>query len=236
MFCSKCGQQIAEDAIFCSACGEKVKSIDSTHHQEQIQVQNQVDVDNITSRSGEIQLLDTAFNYFVDKKLVFDEYNEVCNSLIYYARGTKNSIIVWGLIILMGAFVPLLIGTLEGLIASLILFLLPGTTMILGGILMKVNNRIKYNYYLQMYNELYEDLYEFYLKYSDCPISSEYCHPDVLNILIDILKMGKANTIKEAVNVFLVKSNSKKYLAYSRALENATKTSLSFAEPATFNK
>ncbi len=46
-----------------------------------------------------------------------------------------------------------------------------------------------------------EAIQEWYDEYPQCPIGVEYCHPDTLAILYDYLRKGRAETIKEALNL-----------------------------------
>lgn len=47
-----------------------------------------------------------------------------------------------------------------------------------------------------------EAILDWYDEYPQCPIGVEYCHPDTLAILYDYLRKGRAETIKEALNLF----------------------------------
>ncbi len=196
MFCSVCGQKVPDHSTFCSLCGASVAPTTYPNAQAQLQAQYQVQKNAI--RQSEIQELNSVIQYFARFRGLFDEFTSVSSQVEHYGRGAKAALIVWGAIIL--TFGLLIFGG-SGELAAGMVFLLPGSAMIVGGILMKVNNRKKYAYYTQRQQELAGQMMDAYDQYPNCPVGPEYCFPAILDLLMDILQSGRADTIKEAINL-----------------------------------
>ncbi len=209
MFCSKCGQQIPDNSVFCRSCGAQIAQGQTFDAAQQLQ--NQYMMQKNAIRQSEIQALDQTIHYFYAKKPAFDELKYAAWKVRYYGRGAKSGLIVWGAIISVIALL-MLIG--EGPVAAALLaFLLPGQLMILGGILMKVNNRVKYKRYLQRYDALFEELYHYYIQYPNCPVGYEFFDDEILTAIMDTLQSGRADTVKEALDLL---SKSKKFKSICR--------------------
>ena len=116
----------------------------------------QVQTQKYAFRQREIDSLNKAIHYFLQKKEEFDEYDTVYDLVNYYARGAKSGLIVWGAIVAVIGFFVLVTNlaysdvnryqtvTTEDITSILLVSVIPGIMMIAGGILMKVNNRKNY--------------------------------------------------------------------------------------------
>ncbi len=239
MFCSNCGRQIPDNSLFCNECGNSVSS--NVTSNPIAQMENQFQMQKNAIRQSEIQALEQALTYFSQKIGVFNEYDAVSNYVDYYRRGAKSGLIVWGAILSTLGFL-LAISDVSIAIYAILIFLLPGTVMILGGILMKINNRKKLNLYTQRYYQLSIELSEFYAQYPNCPVGREYINPNILAVVMRVLKSGRADTIKEAINLILQENVNRKYLEHVQAINanmraiNANTKAIAFFSAANFFK
>lgn len=163
-------------------------------------------------RNSEMNALSAAWNYFAQLRGRYQEYDRVCKQVMYYARGAKNALLIWGSIALgIGLFFALGFATdpdargsvLELALPFLCIFGIPGLLMIGGGILMKVNNRRKLAKYQKQYVELVRELCGYYAAYPGCPVGMEYSNPDTIAYIMKLLQSGRAYTIRDGINLMV---------------------------------
>lgn len=218
MFCSKCGQQIPDNNQFCNYCGNPT-SQNQPGIVNDYQVMNSVhqyQVQKAAMRQGELRTLDSLIMHFSQKADQYDQYDAACSAVNHYGRGAKKGLIVWGAIFTVfglifqlarNSYVPVL-GNV-----GLCIFLFPGLLMIFGGIMMQVANKKNYNQALSTWEALSTELSYHYHAYPNCPIGPEYSNPHILMVLRNTFQSGRADTIKECLNLMIADSNQ-------RAMEN----------------
>lgn len=228
MFCFKCGAQLPDGAGFCSSCGASLNGgapspqAPVMDYQAQMQMQaQQFQVQKNSVRQSEIASLTHCYEYFNQKRDTFRKYDMVNDRLSYYLRGAKSALIVWGAIIaslgLIG-FAGLKDDASFG-IGMIVMFFIPGAAMIAGGVLMKVNNKKKCRHYESEYIRLSKELNDHYNAYPMCPVGAEYANPEILEIILNVLNSGRADTIKEAINVLIAEVNQAEMNAYLQCIE-----------------
>lgn len=236
MFCPFCGAQVMDGASFCNACGGNITGAPAPAHNT-APAYNPVDYQTQKNavRESEMTALAKTIDHFNLKKNEFDQYDAVCELVNYYSRGAKSSLIVWGAIcFFLGIFCAFAMG--DAAVAPLLIFSLPGCLMIAGGILMKINSKKKYAFYQAEYARLSQELYEHYMAYPNCPVGAEYANPDILAVLMSYLQSGRADTIKESINVAVseaTRAEMNDYLATiqanTEAINSQTKVAAFFA-------
>lgn len=217
MFCPHCGQQIADGSAFCSVCGKSTTNVAAPAPTPVIDYQAQKQA----VRQSEISAMSKALAHFNEKRDEFTEYDLVCELVNHYAKGAKGSLLVWGIIIATAGLLCCLAGP-EALIGSLIGFVVPGAAMIFGGIMMKVKNRKNYAYFQQEYARLSEELYNHYVSYPNCPVGPEYANPEILETILGVLQSGRADTIKEAINLLIDDAERSEMSEYLEMIEQNT--------------
>lgn len=218
MFCSKCGSQVADGAAFCASCGASLTVAPAPAQPAQPAIDFQAQKNAI--RQSEMAALSNALDYFNQKRSEFEEYDLVCDLVADFARGAKSGLLVWGCIITTFGLLTLLSG--EAILPLLLVLVLPGAAMIAGGILMKVNNRKKYEYFQNEYSRLSQELYTHYINYPNCPVGPEYSNPEILEIIMGILQSGRADTIKESINLAIREANETEVSEYLEMIEQNT--------------
>ena len=201
MFCPNCGQQVADGAVFCTNCGTNLNGQMPVQQAQPDYVQQ-----NYSVRENELGLLSEIWRYFSQLTAKYREYDATCKQVNYYAQGASVALLVWGCIL---ASICLLFAiifstdyyTQDAVPVFLLLFLFPGSLMILGGILMQVNNRKKLSRYRAQYAQILQEIYSFYAAYSGCPVGLEYTNPDALAYLLKQMQSGRAYTIRDAINL-----------------------------------
>lgn len=228
MYCPYCQTVLVDDAVFCSQCGKRVKAnpvqpaaVPVNPQMQQYQAQKDA------IRDSELTLLNRLMQHFSQKQSAYDLYDTVCERVNHFAKGCSNALLIWGsilvsfslLLILM--FIPeiqegvLPIEELPEVLAVMgILIFGPGIMMIIGGILMKVNNKRQLTKYRQQYAGLSYELRQHFLSYPNCPISPEYTNPRVLVKLQNLITSGRTDTVKESLNSLVASSNQRALAQY----------------------
>ena len=262
MFCLKCGTQLPDEAIVCSSCGCNLNSASANstpqpvvdYNAQMIQAQmiqaQQYQMQRKGILRSEIATLSKAYTHFNLKRAEYQEYDKVSNNFNHYLRGARKGLLVWGIIILVVGtmFGTPIFNTAESItdtsvVAFTVLCLIPGGMMTAGGVLMQVINKVRRKQYESKYISLSQELNDHYNAYSEPPIGIEYSNPEIIEVIMNILKSGRADTIKEAINLMISEANQvemAKYLqniqAYAQSAASSAKTSAVFAAASFFIK
>lgn len=235
MFCNKCGTQLPDGSVFCSSCGCDMSanstngvSAPTMNYGAQFMQAQQYQMQKNAVRNGEMETLKRAYEHFNIKRAEFQSYDDVSKKLNHYSRGARTGLLVWGIIITVIALTiiaPLLGGDNSGTaMVFFLMFLIPGSLMIFGGIMMKVNNKKKFAYYEGEYIRLSNILNEHYKAYPQCPVGAEYSNPEIIEVIMGILESGRADTIKEAINVLVNEVNQAEMRLYLQNIESYAKS------------
>lgn len=251
MFCNKCGTQLPDGTPFCSTCGANLNApanptpaqAPMMDYQAQMQMQaQQYQMQKNTIRQSEIALLQNVYDHFNQKRATFQDYDKVGERLSYYQRGARSALIVWGAIITVISFsIAATMGTGSGAFAVFMVFSLIGAGMIAGGVMMKVNNRKKLRMFESEYIRLSQELNDHYNAYPMCPVGAQYSNPEIIEVIMDVMQSGRANTIADAINILVNDINQSEMQAYLQNIESysrqtaaASKTAAVFAAASFF--
>lgn len=216
MFCLHCGQQLLDDAAFCSACGQKVPSVlDAPVSVSDFQTQKN------SIREGEITALKEAIYYFSQKASVFQSYDTICRQIIKYVRGPSIGFVIGGFLAITFAFIFLHTETF----ATPFFFFsgfMSGIALIITWALLIVHGRNMINRLQQPFQTVSEALFQYYLEYPHCPVGPEYIHPKTLAAFLKCLQSGRADTIKESINLTINEANKKRMSAYRNMISQNT--------------
>lgn len=221
MYCPNCGSAVPEDGRFCPNCGQTVNTFGNTA----VPCDPYTQTKDLTRRN-EMAILDRLLNYFGPKQPQYDAFDDACKRVNHYARGAKSALLVWGCIVVGLALLMLVESLINYRYISDgpyfvfgILFLVVGIPMIVGGVLMKVFNRRSSSRAKGDYFTLSVELYTHFYECEDCPIGAEYTNPKILASLAYILQSGRADTIKEAINLLVAPHQAKIARFYLRSRE-----------------
>lgn len=233
MFCPHCGKQTVDGVAFCSSCGGALAPVAVQPQQSAAEFQTQKNA----IRQSEMKELNDAMVYFAPKAEQFQAYDRICDLLAHYSRGARSALLVWGCIIATCGLLfsgSLLISEPSAAFALMCILGLPGILMIVGGILMKVKNKKNLNYCQEEYARLSQELSDYYVSYPDCPVGPEYANPEILGILMDYLKSGRADTIKESINLAISDAKQNEMDEYMSAIAQQTAAINAQTKVATF--
>lgn len=191
--CPSCNGEVqvdmSRDFGFCSYCGTKI-----IFEREAPLNATQAFADNRTAALDEISRIMDHFDPVADDFRRVDVINDEINSLTHksYAGviGAGIVILVIGLLIMLCGGIPIGIAML---IVAIVLFVVPGVQ--------KNNDSKTIEDLKEEKRDLSKLLMDRYNEYPNCPIGIEYCREDVLYDLYEYLRKGRAETIKEAINL-----------------------------------
>ena len=160
--------------------------------------------------------------YFGQKGDLYDEYDRVNDQLDAMAKYRRPGLRAWGIIFLCIGIFALFIAATVILAASsgkeivradidniVVLLILP--VIFLGvGILMlclysgsKKKTRKNIEQLTDRVGELTEQLSEYYQQYGYCMVGLEYTNPKILQHMAELIRQGRADTPKEAINIMI---------------------------------
>ncbi|MBO7453052.1 MAG: zinc ribbon domain-containing protein [Clostridiales bacterium] len=229
-FCSNCGFSINDGLKFCSNCGAPVGGISPVppvlvpvqnqyQSPQQIQMMQQQSVFEQTAkaRMDSLNEMNNMLSYFGQMAQQYDEYDH-CNKMIpILQRGVGKARLVWGIIFCcIGAYIGLMTlmafassssrGSVAVALAMIFFaacFIIPGVLMIVSRSVAANKKRKELENMLNREAELATILTQHYNNYGFCLIGAEYTNPKILSRICDIIRSGRADTPKEAINILL---------------------------------
>ena len=236
MFCKYCGSNLTDDAMFCSSCGVNLKaspvaSPPIVPHSDPALLQY-YSMQKEAQRNSELQVLDRLINHFSQKIAQFNRYDELCEQLIQFEKGSPVAMVGWGCVLaIFGAVSVIMFYIMAANSNNSEYMAMAGlaSALLVGGILMIVFGiRKRKIYYRDLdfcrseLNRISEELYSHYLAYPNCPLGAEYVNPYVLQTLRSTLMSGRADTIKESLNLMIGDTRRDALEKYLRQIERNT--------------
>jgi len=230
-YCDICGSLIDVGSRFCSKCGNSVEGNSQIQNYDSVSaISQQGDI-----RKASIIEINKMISYFGQKQAQFDEYDECIEKIAYYS-GPRPQIQVSvspGTALKVPGIIMTILGSLFLFFSLEFLFsraaslgvglLVSGLILLpLGIFLLSIGNK-KNHLFIQEYNEkkasflkqyedrrdaLAEELNNHYMNYGYCPVAASYTNPQILTLIREPIDLGRADTIKEAINVMIQDSHN----------------------------
>lgn len=197
MFCSKCGNKVEENAKFCSKCGSSLDFNDEpTQHA------------NVTSRTESVNELVSELEVALPIYQTLTEMSENIANLktdkwhilkVLIHSYMKVTICTFGYYLIVGIFRDFLRKN------GIIVFLLFGILLVLAGLELFKNHKKLKNKQKSEIEDAENKLREYFTAH-ECP--ALYCVPEkyqyyiAVSYIYECLKNGRANSLKEAINLY----------------------------------
>ena len=203
-FCTKCGNKLVPDSIFCQKCGNKVKKDINAKENNEEEKQPQIEVEtknSMGSKNDIIIELEKERKYFLSKEMLYNQRNGYIN---YLNTVKKPSVVAW---FFGGGVLAVILYILLVLVISIDI----GAGLLVLWIIISIwgyvhfNNKFK-NTVQNTKNVLMNseaELHNFYNAYLNSIIAFDYSEPAIIQRLITLLQNGRADTLKESINVML---------------------------------
>lgn len=251
-YCVKCGSLMRDDDKFCVSCGTPLATaapVSPVINQTMAPVYAPVSSLNQQERvrTDTLSELNRMINYFSLKQQQYDEYDKCSENIDIFSNPRARINVKTGLdgkpfiiagAICAGVFMSftyialMLAGYTKNYGVPLLLFFITSLgigSLVFGIIRNTKNNRIRNNYRLNMlsqnetrFAELANELSIYYQNYGYCPTGPSYTNPKILQKLRELVYLGRADTVKEAINIMhLDAHNSEMELQAANAARSA---------------
>lgn len=197
MFCNNCGKQNPDGAKFCNSCGANLFTASQNTVDE---IQNE----RHKLRNAEIAEIERMIRYFSKQTTLYDKYDRLSAQIDNFSKGKHYALLVWGIIVSFLGMITTsaLSGEQAGALAGVIPFLI-GQGMIIGHIVYAVSFDKRKNEFEARINQVTSELLDYYNDYGMCAVGAEYTNPSNLAAIANTIKIGRADTIKEAINILI---------------------------------
>ena len=217
MFCKYCNNIIEDGSNFCPICGSNLVSVNQTSMNT-----SDVTISSYISnlRQSELQKICDVIAHFTPMRTVYNEYDKTARNICDCHNRSKAPLI-WGLILSVFSFIGIMNTIMEDSISdpnSLIyiaIFLVPGTALLTLFFVGGYTKRKELETSIALYCELSSILMKHYKTYEDCPVGPQYTNPDNLLAIKNTIISGRADSIKEALNILIDYSYRKRVQDYS---------------------
>lgn len=222
MFCTKCGSNIPEgDAVFCPVCGNTLTApppVERYTYTPPVTRSYDPVGSRLDSRQGEIEEVNRMISYFSKVSDKYAEYERVCVALDPRNKRKRVGLLVWGIIIaVIGlTFAEAFNHSSQGMSTFGVITILGGVAMIIGYIASSSARNTNYDDAYKRFNQLTNELLRYYQGYGPCLVSAEYTNPNNLVAIRDTISSGRADNIKEALNVLIDDAHRNNMEAFAR--------------------
>lgn len=220
MYCPSCGSEIKPGERFCMGCGKRVDE------SREMSLKSE-GVDNTLIQQGKTRIdaineINRMIDYFSQKQNQYDEYDRCSQTIAVKKNGPSSALLVWGIVlIILGillitgwiptiirqnpSFIYLIQNRQKDIFVSIILLLVLFAGIVMVVIYKMIDKRMHKEMYIAVsrMNTLALELTDHYNDYGFCFVGPEYTNPEILKLIANVLKAGRADTIKEAINVLL---------------------------------
>ena len=182
------------------------------------------ETNGMDTRQIELQKMDDLIRHFSVKQKQYDEYDYESEQIYRLSRTSSKAALVWGIIVTVGC----LLITLLTQSTAYLLFLLLGGGLIALYIFLQARKKNKLEAATKRYYELTDELIDHFRKYPNCPVGPEYTNPSNLAVIKRTIISGRADRIKEALNILVEDAHREK-------MENIASQTAEYARQAAAN-
>ena len=191
-YCPNCGVEVSEQHSVCWRCGTSLSRKPAAPS------------GRVGARQQEMAELDRIRAYFEPKRMEYSELHQNEARINYLTGKRYNSLrITGGIMVLIAVFFLTHLRDETEFLGFGLFFGIPGAGILALYFHMlkaKQNEILALNERQQL---LQTELSQYCDAYGPCPLGVEYTDPAVLDILYDLLRSGRADSLKEAVNLWL---------------------------------
>lgn len=224
MFCSFCGTQIPNNSTTCPNCGSTIIQ-NAAPDTPAVNPVNNYEMQKNAVRTSEINSLANTIAHFEQIADKFAAYDKASAAMKHYGRGPKNTRFVFAGILLgiLVFFIAMMFSTdtvfLPTLFFAVVFFGTPAAGLIAWGVLIKKRAKAKHKQWEDEYIRLSNEIYAHYNAYPNCPVGMEYINPSILHNIMQILRSGRADTIKESLNVAVADAGAAQVQQYLKDMK-----------------
>lgn len=200
MYCLHCGEKILDGANYCINCAQKVTAPNPLMMNSGINQRAQ-------QRQEELNECYRMLNYFSHKANEYDILDRVQWRLNHQNYNSPTALLVVGIIACLIGLGFLCYSASKGRNYGQDYFILAMINLISGVVLLSIyvivsierKNNLERD--RKDSEKLINELGQYYMNYGYCLVSIEYTNPSALYSIKTVIESGRADTIKEAINV-----------------------------------
>ena len=158
-----------------------------------------------TTREQTMNELQNMYTYFSQKKALYDEFDKLDNLVAVNSRPISKAGKTWGIILIVFGGLMTIIGFNVGGPALFV-----GIVLLILGICLiasrsnKVSNAQKaVKDSVKRMEQIAQELAVHYNNYGYCQVGLEYTFPRTIEQIYEVIRQGRADTIKEAMNLII---------------------------------
>ncbi len=204
MFCTSCGCQLLDGAVFCSNCGTPQNGmIPILQSQQSFMVQGQ-----ILERQSGLAEIDRMLNYFGPKQDMYNQYYKLARSIQSDSRVKLVPLLVIGIYIICIAMMGMSFNYRSAAdIVIGIVVIIHGIAMIIAYIMANSARKNRLPRSKEEFQYISDELIQHYMNYGPCLLGIEYTNPSFLWDIKNLILSGRAYSVKEAINTMNVDAN-----------------------------
>lgn len=201
-FCSKCGEEIIGDGNFCQKCGAPINGVSENVAIKNVSTEQQRGSGK-DLRSESLSQSQNLYDYFIKKS---NEYNQLdilnakINTFSNRKKRTVTAVDVVGVIIVV--FVSYKLENVSenaAIVVGGLLVVLASVAGIVTSMKLKKKNKED----IKLRDSIASELTAYYNAYNNCPIGIEFSNPKDINLIMNTIRSGRADTISAAINIIL---------------------------------
>lgn len=185
MFCSKCGFEFSDDTNFCPKCGTPINGTSASFN-----VNNQKNL-----RDEALQTIEQLQDYFSEKHPQYDEIDKLDRKVLKAKKLTFLKLLIVIIVFFLLFAQSFLIFKDNWLLACV-----PPAIAI---VILIILNKLRIKKMEERQTQVLYEIIDHYNELSYCPIGVEYTDPQSLESIRSIVYAGRAETIKEALNIMI---------------------------------
>ena len=191
--CPNCNGEVqinsARDFGFCTFCGTKILFTKDAPQNAMEAFTN--------NRDAALQEIDRLAEHFAPVTDLYNRIDRISRHMDVLEGKTYKGFVVWGVIAIVFGVIALgnrawLVGTVLALVGAL---------LIVVRFLLKNKCDREYREAMQQKYRLCREVRDLHEAYPHCPLGIEFCRPEIIRSLYEYIRQGRAETIKEAVNL-----------------------------------
>lgn len=217
-FCKNCGTDL-NGARFCPNCG-------TAEGEMIVQQPHNVAPMGGNPRSNSLAEMENMQQYFGAKKPLYDELDALMAKIEKQRSKKKTGWLVAG--ILMSLLTWFLISCDMNWLGIIIFGAIDLGLFYMFYVQRKKNNE-KVSVLLVEQATVATELMDYYTAYGYCPVGIEYTEPSILYTINDVIRKGRADTPKEAINILLDDMHKEKMEEEAKRAANAAEATAAYS-------
>lgn len=259
-FCSKCGKQLQEGSNFCDGCGASVNINTQVNPTQETRKSSLEEMDKMINYFSKKQAQYDEYDNCVEQLSYYSNPSTVIriDEKLPWKGPTGKPFILIAIGIMALCYVWLTLGLTfaeqdySKIIAPIIVLIIGIVMLVSGIVIRKKYNSVyrSFNQYIKTKqisekerlikqyqdrcNQLSEELDTHFKNYGYCAVAESYTNPKILREIREPINIGRADTIKESMNLLVQDAHNAEMASHAAATANSARSAARGANVAAF--